>query len=204
MCHGAVIPRIVSNSFVSCTPPSLGALYQPDTSNSTRRRAGPRAGGLTNQLKSLYPRRSRKDQQKLASASVGPLAPPSPLTPYWRAGNVTLWPLPPRRSQMANPISFKPSSSPSTKCSSASASLPGGFPTLTLQTTETRTDGLCNATDECRHGSIRRSDFCGVQIRDDVVQPTAHGFRVADGVNGMTSPLRQCAGCRPGGVTGAQ
>ena len=51
----------------------------------------------------------------------------SPLTEYWRAGNVTLRPLPLRRSQTANPISFKPSSTPSVKCSSASASLPGGL-----------------------------------------------------------------------------
>ena len=34
----------------------------------------------------------------------------SPLTAYWRAGNVTLRPPPPRRSQMEKPISFKPSS----------------------------------------------------------------------------------------------
>jgi len=40
----------------------------------------------------------------------------------------TLRPLPPRLSQMLNPISFKPSSCPSVKCSSASASLPGGLP----------------------------------------------------------------------------
>ena len=52
----------------------------------------------------------------------------SPLTAYWRAGNVTLRPLPLRRSHTANPISFKPSSTPSVKCSSASASLPGGLP----------------------------------------------------------------------------
>jgi integrase len=37
----------------------------------------------------------------------------SPLTAYWRAGNVTLRPLPPRRSQMLKPISLKPSSAPS-------------------------------------------------------------------------------------------
>ena len=43
---------------------------------------------------------------------------------HGRAGNVTLRPLPLRRSQTANPISFKPSSAPSVKCSSASASLP--------------------------------------------------------------------------------
>ena len=54
----------------------------------------------------------------------------SPLTLYCRAGNVTLCPPapPPRRSQMEKPISFKPSSGPSVKCSSASATFPGGFP----------------------------------------------------------------------------
>ena len=52
----------------------------------------------------------------------------SPLTEYWRAGNVTLRPVPLRRSQTENPISFRPSRTPSLKCSSASASLPGGFP----------------------------------------------------------------------------
>ena len=52
----------------------------------------------------------------------------SPLTEYWRAGNVTFRPLPLRRSQTAKPISLSPSSGPSVKCSSASASLPGGLP----------------------------------------------------------------------------
>src|SRR5437773_1842891 len=52
----------------------------------------------------------------------------SPLTLYWRAGKVTLRPLPPRRSQIEKPISFMPSIGPSLKCSSASASFPGGFP----------------------------------------------------------------------------
>jgi hypothetical protein len=42
-------------------------------------------------------------------------------------GNVTLRPLPVRHSQTEKPISFKPSSSPSMTCSSASASLPGGL-----------------------------------------------------------------------------
>ena len=52
----------------------------------------------------------------------------SPLTEYWRAGKVTLRPVPVLRSQIPKPISFSPSSGPSVKCSSASASLPGGFP----------------------------------------------------------------------------
>src|ERR1700730_7093567 len=53
----------------------------------------------------------------------------SPLTLYCRAGNVTFLPEPPlRRSQTLNPISLRPASGPSVKCSSASASLPGGFP----------------------------------------------------------------------------
>ena len=39
---------------------------------------------------------------------------------------MTLRPLPVRRSQIAKPISFRPFSGPSTKWSSASASLPGG------------------------------------------------------------------------------
>ena len=51
----------------------------------------------------------------------------SPLTEYCRAGNVTLRP-PVLRSQTAKPISFSPSSGPPEKCSSASASLPGGLP----------------------------------------------------------------------------
>src|SRR6187401_2369523 len=51
----------------------------------------------------------------------------SPLTEYWRAGKVTLRPPPVRRSQTAKPISFNPSSGPSVKWSSASASLPGGL-----------------------------------------------------------------------------
>ena len=34
----------------------------------------------------------------------------SPLTEYWRAGNVTLRPLPLLRSQIPKPISFSPSS----------------------------------------------------------------------------------------------
>jgi hypothetical protein len=41
---------------------------------------------------------------------------------------VTLRPPPPRRSQIANPISLSPSSGPPVKCSSASASFPGGLP----------------------------------------------------------------------------
>jgi hypothetical protein len=53
----------------------------------------------------------------------------SPLTLYCLAGNVTFRPAPPpRRSQIANPINFSPSSGPSLKCSSASASFPGGLP----------------------------------------------------------------------------
>src|SRR5438876_1055554 len=52
----------------------------------------------------------------------------SPLTLYCLAGNVTLRPGPPRRSQTENPINFRPASGPFVKCSSASASLPGGFP----------------------------------------------------------------------------
>ncbi len=44
------------------------------------------------------------------------------------AGNVTLRPFPVFRSQTANPISFSPSRGPCVKCSSASASLPGGVP----------------------------------------------------------------------------
>src|SRR5688572_22926337 len=51
----------------------------------------------------------------------------SPLTEYWRAGNVTFRP-PVLRSQTANPTSLSPSSGPPEKCSSASASLPGGLP----------------------------------------------------------------------------
>lgn len=45
-------------------------------------------------------------------------------TEYCRAGNVTFRPLPVRRSQIPKPISFRPESGPSWKCSSASASLP--------------------------------------------------------------------------------
>src|SRR5471032_629828 len=55
----------------------------------------------------------------------------SPLTLYWRAGNVTLRlppPAPRRISQIEKPISFKPSSGPSVKWISASASFPGGLP----------------------------------------------------------------------------
>src|SRR5688500_3309460 len=52
----------------------------------------------------------------------------SPLTEYCRAVNVTLRPAPLRRSQSAKPTSFSPLSGPSSKCSSASASLPGGVP----------------------------------------------------------------------------
>src|ERR1700680_2119040 len=53
----------------------------------------------------------------------------SPFTAYDRAGNVTLRPLPPRRSQMLKPMSFRPASGDSPpKCSSASASLPAGLP----------------------------------------------------------------------------
>ena len=51
----------------------------------------------------------------------------SPLTEYCRAGNVTFRPPPVRRSHTPKPISFRPSNTPSVKCSSASASLPGGF-----------------------------------------------------------------------------
>jgi hypothetical protein len=39
----------------------------------------------------------------------------SPLTVYWWAGKVTLRPVPLRRSQTENPISFKPPSTPSVK-----------------------------------------------------------------------------------------
>ena len=42
--------------------------------------------------------------------------------------NVTLRPMPLRRSQTAKPISFSPASGPSLKCSSASASFPAGLP----------------------------------------------------------------------------
>src|SRR5207302_3291430 len=49
-------------------------------------------------------------------------------TLYWRAGNVTLRPSPRFVSQTEKPISFRPSSGPSLKCSSASASFPGGLP----------------------------------------------------------------------------
>src|SRR5687768_970702 len=52
----------------------------------------------------------------------------SPLTEYCRAGNVTLRALLARRSQIPKPISFVPAIGPSVKCSSASASLPTGFP----------------------------------------------------------------------------
>src|SRR3990167_6281492 len=52
----------------------------------------------------------------------------SPLTEYCRAGNVTLRPLPPRRSQTEKPISFSPLNAPSSKCSSASANFPTGWP----------------------------------------------------------------------------
>src|SRR4029077_12013433 len=52
----------------------------------------------------------------------------SPFTLYCRAGNVTFRPPPPRRSQIAKPISLSPSSGPLTKWSSASASFPGGLP----------------------------------------------------------------------------
>src|SRR5260221_11085895 len=53
----------------------------------------------------------------------------SPLTAYDRAGNVTFRPLPPRRSQMLKPISFRPASGDwPPKCNSASASLPAGLP----------------------------------------------------------------------------
>ena len=45
-----------------------------------------------------------------------------------RAGNVTFRPVPLLRSHTLKPISFSPSSGPSLKCSSASASLPGGLP----------------------------------------------------------------------------
>jgi hypothetical protein len=52
----------------------------------------------------------------------------SPLTEYCLAGNVTLRPLPVRRSQTANPISFMASSGPLVRWSSTSASFPGGLP----------------------------------------------------------------------------
>ena len=53
----------------------------------------------------------------------------SPLIEYDRAGNVTFRPLPPRRSEMLKPMSFRPASGDSPpKCSSASASLPAGLP----------------------------------------------------------------------------
>ena len=52
----------------------------------------------------------------------------SPLTEYCRAGNVTLRPEAPRRSQMPNPMSLRPSSGPPVKFNSASASLPTGLP----------------------------------------------------------------------------
>src|SRR5471032_1504400 len=55
----------------------------------------------------------------------------SPLTLYWRAGNVTFRlppPAPRRSSQIEKTISFKPSSGPSVKWISASASFPGELP----------------------------------------------------------------------------
>src|SRR5471032_2395833 len=53
----------------------------------------------------------------------------SPFTAYYRAVIVTFRPLPPRRSQMLKPISFRPASGDSPpKCNSASASFPGGLP----------------------------------------------------------------------------
>src|SRR5215471_18722 len=53
----------------------------------------------------------------------------SALTVYWRDGKVTFRPPPVRRSQMANPISFRPGrESALSKCSSASASFPAGDP----------------------------------------------------------------------------
>src|SRR5579864_1324462 len=51
----------------------------------------------------------------------------SPFTEYCRAGKVTLRP-PVLRSQIEKPTSFRPSSGPPLKCSSASANLPGGLP----------------------------------------------------------------------------
>jgi hypothetical protein len=52
----------------------------------------------------------------------------SPLTENDRAGKVTLRPPPFFFSHTAKPINFSPSSGPLEKCSSASASFPGGFP----------------------------------------------------------------------------
>src|SRR5437660_386908 len=51
----------------------------------------------------------------------------SPFTEYCLAGKVTFRPFPPLRSQTLKPISLRPSSGPSVKCSSASASFPGGL-----------------------------------------------------------------------------
>src|SRR3954453_21325836 len=51
----------------------------------------------------------------------------SPPTENERAGNVTLRPPPGLRSHTEKPISFKPSSGPWVKYSSASASFPGGL-----------------------------------------------------------------------------
>src|SRR4029077_7879826 len=46
----------------------------------------------------------------------------------WWAENVPSRPAPLRRSQTEKPISLRPSSGPAPKCSSASASFPGGLP----------------------------------------------------------------------------
>ncbi len=52
----------------------------------------------------------------------------SPFIEYWRAGKVTLRAEAPRRSQIPKPTSLRPSSGPSVKCNSASASFPTGLP----------------------------------------------------------------------------
>src|SRR4051812_36023148 len=51
----------------------------------------------------------------------------SPLTEYWRAGNVTFLPLPVLRSHTPNPISFSPSPPPSCTSICASGRFPGGL-----------------------------------------------------------------------------
>jgi len=52
---------------------------------------------------------------------------------------------------------------------------PRRFRAASCDTTETLTDGLCNAADDFSHGSVRRPDLCRVQIRNDVVQPEDGG-----------------------------
>ena len=44
-CQGVGIPKIVSNSLVSCSRSSAGAVYQQDTSSAIRRRASPHPPG---------------------------------------------------------------------------------------------------------------------------------------------------------------